>query len=96
MEFAVFCALAYRLPAYSGAMAAAAARQRQEQGGSTAPRRAPSQPRYETNSPKATPRTADAAPPATAESLLALNTELGATWFTVRTVGPGGEVTPDG
>jgi hypothetical protein len=83
----VFFALAMRLPAYSGALAAVAARQRQGQGGGTGARRGPSQPRYESSSPKAyTPRTADSAPPATAASLRALNTELGATWFSVRTV----------
>jgi hypothetical protein len=95
MEAAVFFALAYRLPAYQGAMAAAVARQRQEQGGGTSSRRAPSQPRYEASSPRVTPRTADSAPPATAASLRALNTELGATWFTVRTV-KAEAVTPDG
>ena len=83
----MFCALAMRLPAYSGALAAVAARQAREKGGGPPSRRAPSQPRYESSQPKAyTPRTADSAPPATAESLRALNTELGATWFSVRTV----------
>ena len=72
MEFAVFCALAMRLPAYSGALAAVAARQAREKGGGPPSRRAPSQPRYESSQPKAyTPRTADSAPPATAERLAA-------------------------
>lgn len=86
MEAAVFFALAYRLPAYRGAMAAVVARQREEQDGGTRPQSAQGQ-RYErTSQPAVTPRTAGNAPPATAASLTALNTELGATWFSVRTV----------
>jgi hypothetical protein len=96
MEASEFFMLAMRLPAYTGALAAVAARQRQEQGGGTTSRRSASQPRYEGSAPRYTPRTADSAPPATAASLRALNTELGAQWFSVRTVGPGGTVTPDG
>lgn len=91
----MFCALAYRLPAYQGAMAAVAARQRQEREGGSRPRSAQGV-RYEpAPQERITPRTADLAPPATAASLRALNTELGATWFSVRTV-KAGEVTPDG
>lgn len=88
MEGAVFLALAYRLPAYQGAMAAVAAQQRNGPE-KAAPRGARSQQaRGQLYEPQrtVTPRTADAAPPATAASLLAKNTELGATWFSVRTV----------
>lgn len=98
MESAVFFALAYRLPAYQGAMAAVAARQRQEQGGTGASgsRRGPGL-RYERDSPAANnARTAENAPPATAASLAALNAQLGSTWFSHRTVQTGEAVTPDG
>jgi hypothetical protein len=90
MEAAVFYMLAYRLPAYQGAMAAVVAQQRHGSSG-TAPsasswRGAPG-PRYEAR-PAApiTPRTADQAPPATAATFAALNSQLGARWFAHRTV----------
>ena len=88
MDFAVFCALAYRLPAYQGAMAAVAAQQRQGSGGGAGGRaKSASGQRYEQAPQRAvTPRTADEAPPATAASLAALNAQLGAVWFAHRTV----------
>lgn len=92
----MFCALAYRLPAYQGAMAAAAARQQpggqpQQQG-----RRGREPARYERSSPMANnARTAESAPPATAAALAALNAQLGGGWFSVRQVkadpAPGGD-----
>lgn len=82
-------ALAYRLPAYSGAMAAAAVRQAQEQGGGSRGR-ARGESRYERSSPMANnARTAASAPPATAEALAGLNAQLGGGWFSVRKVTPG-------
>lgn len=94
MEFAVFCALAYRLPAYQGAMAAVAARQAQERGGQPA-RGSGQGARYERNSPMANnARTAASAPPATAGSLAALNAQLGGGWFSVKQVKADG--TPGG
>jgi hypothetical protein len=85
MESAVFFALAYRLPAYSGAMAAVAARQAQEQGGSAGRGRAA--PRYERNSSAANnARTAEAAPVATAAALASANAQLGGGWISHRTV----------
>jgi hypothetical protein len=88
MDFAVFCALAYRLPAYQGAMAAVVAQQRHgASGGNTARRPAQGQ-RYERaqQQPAVTPRNAEDAPPATASSLAALNAQLGAVWFSHRTL----------
>jgi hypothetical protein len=92
MEAAVFMALAYRLPAYSGAMAAAAMRQAQEQGGgsSRGSGRTRGESRYERSSPMANnARTAASAPPATAEALAGLNAQLGGGWFSVRQVKAG-------
>lgn len=84
MEFAVFCMLAYRLPAYQGAMAAVAARQ-QSEGGAAPRRRGAAQ--YERNSPMANnARTAEAAPPATAGALAQVNAQLGGGWITHRAV----------
>ena len=81
----MFLMLAYRLPAYSGAMAAAAARQ-QEGGGTRS--RGPA--RYERGSAAANnARTADSAPVATAAALAGLNAQLGGGWFSVRQVKPG-------
>ena len=77
----VFLRLAERLPAYGGVMAVRA-RAEQAAAPAQAPRRGPPgnpPPRY-------TPRTAESAPPATAATLAALNTQLGAQWFTHRTV----------
>jgi hypothetical protein len=86
MESSVFFMLARRLGAYQGAVAARS----QDQGGGTGSTRTPSaqgQQRYEQAShPAITPRNAEDAPPATAASLLARNSELGARWFSVRTV----------
>lgn len=80
--------LAYRLPAYQGAVAARIAERRAQQpapGGRTG--RVTRQPRYERNSAAANNgHTADAAPPATADSLAALNAQLGSTWFSYRKV----------
>jgi hypothetical protein len=83
-----FLRLAMRLAAYNGAVAARMAAERRE----SAPKsrtRTVTAPRYEGRPPRYTPRNADSAPPATAASLLALNTELGAQWFSVRTVKAG-------
>ncbi len=80
----MFFALAYRLPAYQGAMAAVAARQAQERGTGSTARTAP---RYERNSAAANnARTAQAAPVATGTELAALNAQLGGGWFSVRQV----------
>jgi hypothetical protein len=89
MEAAVFMALAYRLPAYSGAMAAAAMRQaRDSGGGARKPSRSSQQ--YERTSGMANKaRTADSAPAATPEALAGLNAQLGGGWFSVRKVTPG-------
>jgi hypothetical protein len=93
MEAAVFFMLACRLPAYRGVLRAVLQAQQQAQPGGTGPnsRTAPrGAGRYERSSPMAnSARAADTAPPATAASLTALNTQLGANWFTHRTVGPG-------
>jgi hypothetical protein len=81
--------LAYRLPAYRGALAARIAERRAGQqpadgGGRGAVQR---QPRYERTSAAANNGfSAAAAPPATADSLAALNAQLGATWFSYRKV----------
>jgi hypothetical protein len=87
MDFAVFCALAYRLPAYQGAMASVVAQQRQGSSGAAGGAGRGQGQRYEAGSPSAiTPRTADQAPPATAATFAALNSQLGARWFAHRTV----------
>jgi hypothetical protein len=95
MEAAVFMALAYRLPAYSGAMAAAAMRQARDSGGGS---RRPARDRpqqYERTSGMANKaRTADSAPAATPEALAGLNAQLGGGWFSVRKVKAG--ESPDG
>ena len=81
----MFFMLACRLPAYRGVLRAVLQAQSQS-GPRTAPRGAG---RYERSSPAANnARAADDAPPATAASLTALNTQLGANWFTHRTVKP--------
>ncbi len=83
MEAAVFFMLAYRLPAYQGAMAAAAAQQQQGGGGT----RGRSAGRYERGSAQANnARTADTAPPATPAALAQVNAQLGGGWITHRTV----------
>lgn len=80
-------ALAYRLPAYSGAMAAAAMRQARDGGGGRGRGPARAEPRYERGSAQANKaRTADSAPAATAEALAGLNAQLGGGWFSVRQV----------
>jgi hypothetical protein len=91
LEARVFFTLAMRLPAYSGALAAVAARQAQERGGGARGARGTrSAPRYERSSPAANnARTADAAPPAGAAEFARINAELGATWFSYRKVKPG-------
>jgi len=82
MEAAVFFMLAYRLPAYQGAMAAAAAQQ--QGGGGTRGRSAA---RYERGAAQANnARTADTAPPATAGALAQMNAQLGGGWITHRVV----------
>lgn len=78
MEAAVFFTLAFRLPAYAGAMAAVAARESRASTGRSA--------KYEPNSDMANnARTAQVAPAATASRLALLNAELGG-WVTHRTV----------
>lgn len=80
-------ALAYRLPAYQGAMAAVAARHARE-----GDRRRPV--KYERNSPQAnSARAAESAPAATGAALAGLNAQLGGGWFSHRVVKA---VTPDG
>lgn len=94
----MFFMLAFRLPAYSGAMAARVARQQQDgtPGGARGARGARTAPRYERSSPQANnARTADTAPPAGAAEFARINAELGATWFSYRTV-KAGDVTPEG
>ena len=87
----MFFMLACRLPAYRGVLRSVLQAQQSQSGGTgassrTAPRGAG---RYERSSPAANnARAADDAPPATAASLTALNTQLGANWFTHRTVKP--------
>jgi hypothetical protein len=80
----VFFALAMRLPAYTGALAAVAARQAREgTGGGSAPQR--SAPRYERNSASANnARTAESAPAATGQAISMLNAQLGGGWFSYR------------
>lgn len=91
MEAAVFFALAYRLPAYQGAMAAVAARQSQEQGGGARTRGTP---KYERGSSAANnARTAELAPVGTAAALAAANAQLGGGWISHRTVKADGGVT---
>jgi len=95
MRSSVFLRLALRLGAYDGAVAArhraAAGRGQQPQATAAASRRRlPS--RYDERSPLAnSARTAEGAPPATAASLAMLNAELGANWFSYKTVPAGGE-----
>jgi len=82
MEAAVFFALAFRLPAYQGALAAVAAQQQRDAGG-----RRGAQPSYERNSPLANnARAAKTAPPATAAQLAQMNAQLGGGWISHRTV----------
>ena len=83
----MFFMLACRLPAYRGVLRAVLQAKQAESGG-TARRPAGRAPAgYERSSPMAnTARSADSAPPATGASLAALNTQLGANWFTHRTV----------
>ena len=82
----MFFALAMRLPAYQGALAAVAARQAREGGGQQ--RQAQ---RYERNSQMANnARMADAAPAATAGALATVNAQLGGGWISHRTVKPEG------
>ena len=89
----MFFTLATRLPAYRGALRAVLqAQQAESQPGGAVRAGASSRPSagYERSSPQANnARAADTAPPATAASLQALNTQLGAQWFTHRTVSPG-------
>lgn len=83
-------ALAYRLPAYSGAMAAAAMRQARDSGGGARRPGRSQQQQYERTSGMANKaRTADSAPAATAEALAGLNAQLGGGWFSVRKATPG-------
>jgi hypothetical protein len=85
MEASVFFSLVYRLPAYSGAMAAVAARQQSE--GNAGSARGRAAPRYERGSSSANnARTAEAAPVATAAALAAANAQLGGGWISHRTV----------
>lgn len=90
MRSPVFLALTLRLGAYGGAVAARQrARRQPAQPPAPARRQMPS--RYDERSPMAgRARTADGAPPATAASLAMLNLELGANWFSYKTV-PAGE-----
>ena len=84
--------LAYRLPAYQGAVAARVAERRAERQQAPGGRagRVTRAPRYERASAAANNGyTADAAPPATASSLAALNAQLGAKWFSYRTADGG-------
>lgn len=82
----MFFMLACRLPAYRGVLRAVL--QQQQSGGSQ--RSTARAARYERSSPMAnSARAADTAPPATGASLAALNTQLGANWFTHRTVPSG-------
>ena len=82
----MFLMLAYRLPAYSGAMAAAAACGSRR----AAATRSRGPARYERGSAAANnARTADSAPVATAAALAGLNAQLGGGWFSVRQVKPG-------
>ena len=87
----MFFMLACRLPAYRGVVRAVLQQQQSAQparsSGAQAPRGAA---RYERSSQSANnARAADTAPPATGASLAALNTQLGANWFTHRTVPSG-------
>ena len=87
----MFFMLASRLPAYRGVLRAVLQAQQSESGTGTARRPAGRAPGgYERSSPMAnSARAADTAPPATAGSLAALNTQLGANWFSHRTVPSG-------
>jgi hypothetical protein len=80
--------LAYRLPAYQGAVTARLAERRSQQAAPDGRSgRVTRQPRYERTSAAANNgRTADSAPPATESSLAALNAQLGANWFSYRKV----------
>jgi hypothetical protein len=85
MEAAVFFTLAMRLPAYSGALAAVAARQAQEKNGGSGTGR--QSPRYERGSAMANnARAAESAPVATAGALATVNAQLGGGWISHRTV----------
>jgi hypothetical protein len=80
MEAAVFFALAFRLPAYQGALAATAAQQVRQSG-------PVGQRTYDRGSPAANnARTARSAPPATAATLAGINAQLGGGWISHRTV----------
>jgi hypothetical protein len=86
----VFLRLASRLEHYGGAMTArqlAASAHAAAPGASRTPRPVPRHPTGP--EPRYTPHTAEAAPPATAASLTALNAQLGQVWFTHRTVPDG-------
>lgn len=88
----MFFALAYRLPAYAGALAAIAAQQRDGQA-APGPRRGA--PKYDRTSAMANnARTAAAAPPTTAASLQQHNAQLGG-WFAHQVIPAGGAVAPD-
>jgi hypothetical protein len=83
MDSAAFFLLAFRLPAYQGAMAAAVARQQQD-GARPAGRGART---YERSSGMANNgRAAEQAPPATAAALAGVNAQLGGGWISHRTV----------
>lgn len=91
MEASVFFALAYRLPAYQGAMAATVARQRQGGGGARAARRPGQQGQRDLYDRASSPavnnaRAADDAPPATASTFAQMNAQLGVKWFSHRVV----------
>ena len=86
-----FLRLAARAGAYNGALAARIANERQQRaaqpGGGRGRTRTVTAPRYERRSAMANnARAADSAPPATAGSLTAINTQLGGVWFSYRKV----------
>ena len=93
LEANVFFRLACRLPAYRGVLRAHLQAQAAEKDGTprNAARRAQGNAEKRVNSARA----ADAAPPATAASLTALNAQLGQTWFAHRVVSPDGEPRTD-
>jgi hypothetical protein len=84
-----FLKLAARAGAYNGALAARIAKERRQQAAGPPGRRtrAITAPRYERSTAMANnARAADSAPPATAGSLTAINTQLGGVWFSYRKV----------
>lgn len=91
----MFFSLVLRLPAYRGVLRQRITAEQQDASSSgyqatPAARPARNPVRYEAASPmRNNARTATSAPPATRASLTELNTRLGATWFSHRTV-PGG------